>query len=238
MRLIRCKNYGEMSFRAANTVEGQILLKPHCVLGLPTGSTPVGMYENLVGMYERRELDFSAVTTFNLDEYYPILKNDGQSYYSFMREHLYSKVNLRPENIFIPDGATTNPAAECERYERAIAERGGIDLQVIGIGPNGHIGFNEPSEALQAKTHVTGLTAETIRANARFFPSADQVPQKAITMGISTILKSKKIVLLASGAKKREVVAQILEGVITTKNPATLLNVHPDVTLIVDEDAL
>ena len=234
MRIIRCANYEEMSKKAAEFVSAQIMLKPDCVLGLPTGSTPIGMYARLAEM----ELDFSKVTTFNLDEYYPIAKSNEQSYHYFMNENLYSKVNLMPENIHIPNGETQNPEKECADYERAIAASGGLDLQVLGIGQNGHIGFNEPGDMLNSFTHVTRLTQNTIEANARFFSSADEVPKQALTMGVATIMRARRILLLASGANKARVVKALQGSMIDLEIPATILAAHNDVTVIADAEAL
>ena len=234
MRIIRCANYEEMSKKAAEFVSAQIMLKPDCVLGLPTGSTPIGMYARLAEM----ELDFSKVTTFNLDEYYPIAKSNEQSYHYFMNENLYSKVNLMPENIHIPNGETQNPEKECADYERAIAASGGLDLQVLGIGQNGHIGFNEPGDMLNSFTHVTRLTQNTIEANARFFSSADEVPKQALTMGVATIMRARRILLLASGANKARVVKALQGSMIDPEIPATILAAHNDVTVIADVEAL
>lgn len=234
MRIIRCANYEEMSKKAAEFVSAQIMLKPDCVLGLPTGSTPIGMYARLAEM----ELDFSKVTTFNLDEYYPIAKSNEQSYHYFMNENLYSKVNLMPENIHIPNGETQNPEKECADYERAIAASGGLDLQVLGIGQNGHIGFNEPGDMLNSFTHVTRLTQNTIEANARFFSSADEVPKQALTMGVATIMRARRILLLASGANKARVVKALQGSMIDPEIPATILAAHNDVTVIADAEAL
>ena len=203
MRVILCDNYEELSSQAAKLVASQLILKPDSTLGLATGSTPIGLYENLVKMNNSRDIDFSQVTTFNLDEYYPIKKDNEQSYYYFMNEHLFSKININMERTHIPNGETEDPEAECKAYERMIADNGGIDLQILGIGQNGHIGFNEPGGYLNSYTHLTGLTENTIEANSRFFDSVDEIPTKALTMGISTILKSRKIILLASGASKK-----------------------------------
>lgn len=237
MRVIVCENYEEMSEKAAKLVAGQVTLKPDSVLGLATGSTPIGMYDKLVEMYESGELDFSAVTSFNLDEYYPIEKSNRQSYYYFMNEHLFSRININQYNTNIPNGETDNPEEECERYEKAIQSSGGIDLQILGIGKNGHIGFNEPDACLNSFTHLTDLTENTIKANSRFFTEDEVIPTKALTMGISTILKAKKIILLANGASKNRVVSELLNDRINTSIPATMLKTHPDVVLICDRDA-
>lgn len=237
MRVIVCENYKEMSEKAAETVYSQIILKPNCVLGLATGSTPLGMYQRLAKMCSLGCADFSNVTSFNLDEYYPIKKDDPQSYFTFMRENLFSKINIDLKNTHIPNGETDDPLSECENYEKMISESGGIDLQILGIGQNGHIGFNEPSASLNTKTHLTDLTENTINANSRFFNSPDEVPKQALTMGISTILGAKKIVILASGSNKRRVVQELLKDGINTSIPATLLKTHPDTVLICDRDA-
>lgn len=237
MRVIVCNDYNEMSEQAAKLVAAQIFLKPESVIGFATGSTPVGLYKKLIERYEAGEIDFSKITAFNLDEYYPIAHDNDQSYKYFMQQNLFSKVNVNPEKLHIPDGETKNPAEECENYERAIAAAGGIDLQILGIGQNGHIGFNEPSENLDAKTHLTDLTESTISANSRFFEKKEDVPTKALTMGIATILKSRKIIMLASGRSKNKVIGEFLNDSINTNIPASMLKVHSDVVLICDREA-
>ena len=237
MRIILCDNYEELSKKAAKIVEAQIIIKPDCVLGLATGSTPVGMYSELAKLYRQGELDFSEVKTFNLDEYYPIKTKNKQSYDYFMRKNLFSKINIKNENIHIPNGETDDPQKECEDYEKSIKANGGIDLQILGIGRNGHIGFNEPDANLDSFTHLTNLTENTIKANSRFFESFDDVPKQALTMGISTILNAKKIILLASGASKRKVVSEFINGGINTSIPATMLKTHPDVVIICDRES-
>ncbi|MBQ7039961.1 MAG: glucosamine-6-phosphate deaminase, partial [Clostridia bacterium] len=201
------------------------------------GSTPVGVYERLSELYKNGDLDFSEVETFNLDEYYPLEAENSQSYHTFMNENLFSKVNLKPENTHLLDGMAKDPDAECIAFDKMIDETDGIDLQLLGIGRNGHIGFNEPEENLYTNTHVTDLTKSTIEANARFFNSMEEVPTKALTMGIATILKSKKIVIMANGKAKHEAVAALLNDRITTACPATMLKMHPDVVLICDKEA-
>lgn len=233
MRFIVCEDYDELSKKAAEFVSAQIMLKPNCNLGLATGSTPIGMYKNLVDM----NLDFSEVTTFNLDEYYPILRSNPQSYHYFMTEHLYKLVNLKKDHIFIPNGETKDPAQECIDYEKAIAEHGGLDLQILGIGQNGHIGFNEPSATLNSYTHITDLTQNTIEANSRFFNSIDEVPTKALTMGIATIMRANRILLLASGKEKARVVQALKGNMIDPEIPATILAAHNNVTVIADKAA-
>ena len=237
MRIIVCDNYEEVSKEAAKLVAGLVNLKPDCILGLATGSTPVGMYNNLIELYKNGELDFSQVKSFNLDEYYPIAKTNENSYDFFMNDVLFSHINRKKENINIPNGEAEDADKECTEYEEKLNKAGGVDLQILGIGVNGHIGFNEPDENLIAVTHKTGLTESTIEANARFFESKEQVPTMALTMGIASILKSKKIVLLANGKAKHNAVKALLNDEITTNNPATMLKVHPDVVLICDKAA-
>jgi len=237
MRVIVCNDYKEVSRRSAQIVAGQIMIKPNCTLGLATGSTPLGTYENLIRMYEDGDLDFSSVVSFNLDEYYPLDAKNNQSYHYYMNENLFSKINIKPENTYILDGKAEDPNAECERFEKLIEANGGIDLQILGIGQNGHIGFNEPDYSLNSVTHLTDLTESTIKANSRFFEDMSLVPTQALTMGIGTILKAKKIILIANGAKKHRVVKSLLSGEINTSIPASMLKVHPDVTLICDREA-
>ena len=238
MKVVKCKNYDEMSAIAANVVAAQITLKSNCVLGLPTGGTPVGMYKVLSEKNQAGEISFADVTTFNLDEYFPIKRDNDQSYYYFMNKNLYSHVNLKAENINIPNGEAVDAKAEGERYDAKIESMGGIDLQVLGIGPNGHIGFNEPDDSLVAATHKTGLTEETIIANSRFFEKEEDVPKTAITLGLSNIMKAKRIIMLVSGKNKHKALNEIFAGKIDCKNPSTMLLMHPDVTIIADEDAL
>lgn len=237
MRIIICENYEELSKRGAEFFVSQIMLKPDSILGLATGSTPVGLYQNLIKWNKEGRIDFSEVTSFNLDEYYPIAPDNNQSYRYFMNENLFDHINIDKSRTYVPNGLAADPDAECERYEALIDEKGGIDLQLLGIGRNGHIGFNEPDGELNAKTHITELTESTIEANSRFFDDISKVPKKALTMGMGTILKSKKILMLVSGKEKHEVLHQLLSDDVTTSNPATLLKVHPDVVVICDKAA-
>lgn len=237
MRIIICDNYDEMSKKAAILVASQVNMNPCSVLGLATGSTPEGMYSILINMYNNKEVDFSEVTTFNLDEYFPISKSNSQSYDFFMKKHLFSHINVPETNINIPNGEACDAEKECEEYEKKIDAFGGIDLQILGIGQNGHIGFNEPDEFLFSNTHKTDLTESTISANSRFFASADEVPKNALTMGMATILKAKKIVLLASGKSKHDAISKLVSGKITTSCPATMLNMHRDLVVICDKEA-
>lgn len=237
MRVIICKDYDEVSRKSAQIVAGQVTIKPNCTLGLATGSTPLGTYNNLIKMYEDGDLDFSSVTTYNLDEYYPLDADNDQSYHYYMNENFFSKINIKKENTHILDGKAEDPEKECDLFEKKIIASGGIDLQILGIGQNGHIGFNEPDYSLNSVTHLTDLTENTIKANSRFFEDESMVPTKALTMGIGTILKAKKIILIANGAKKHRVIKALLSGEINTSIPASMLKVHPDVTLICDREA-
>lgn len=237
MNLIICKDYDELSKKAADIFLELVKENPKCTLGLATGSTPIGMYKELINAYKEGKVDFKDVTTFNLDEYYPISKDNDQSYDYFMNENLFSKINVKKENIHILNGMAQDAKKECEDYDKMIEANGGIDIQLLGIGQNGHIAFNEPDDKLYSATHVTGLTQNTIEANSRFFEKIEDVPTKALTMGIGSILKSRKIVILINGNKKSQALKELLSGMIDTHNPSTLLNVHPDVTIICDEEA-
>ncbi|MBE6693264.1 MAG: glucosamine-6-phosphate deaminase [Ruminococcaceae bacterium] len=237
MKHVVCKSYEEMSEKAAAIVAEIVKSKPDCVLGLATGSTPVGMYTKLAEMCEAGELDFSRVKSVNLDEYYPISPDNDQSYRYFMNEKLFDKINIDKANTYVPDGSAADPEKACADYEKIVDSMGQVDIQILGIGQNGHIGFNEPADKLYPLTHVTGLTESTINANARFFNSIDEVPTKALTMGIGTILRAKKIIILANGVAKRDAVRKMLEGMLDCSCPASMLNVHTDVVVICDEAA-
>lgn len=237
MRIIVCENYEEMSEKAAELVLAQVTLKPNSVLGFATGSTPIGMYDKLSEMCSKGQIDFSDTVSFNLDEYYPIKKDDPNSYYEYMQENLFSKINIKKDNTHILDGETDDPESECENYEREIERYGGIDMQILGIGSNGHIGFNEPDSVMYPYTHTTCLTESTINANSRFFDSVDNVPKRALTVGILTILSSKRIILMANGLKKKQVISELLGDGIKLNIPAALLKLHSDVTLICDKEA-
>ncbi len=237
MKKTICKNYEKMSEVAADLIVRQVNLKPNSILGFATGSTPVGTYKLLEEYNKAGKIDFSEITTFNLDEYYPIFRSNDQSYYYFMQKNLFSNVNIKPENINIPNGEASDPDAECVAYDEKIKALGGIDLQVLGIGRNGHIGFNEPGDELIAQTHVTGLTQSTIDANSVFFPNVDSMPKRALTMGLYSILNAKKIVILINGANKAQAAKRMLCGGIGTDSPASFLQLHSDVTVILDEEA-
>ena len=238
MKFIKAKDYQDMSRKAANIISAQIIMKPDCVLGLATGSTPIGTYEQLVDWYKKGDLDFSQVSSVNLDEYRGLTHTDPQSYYYFMHEHLFKHVNIREEATFVPDG--TNPDADdaCANHEAIIKKLGGIDLQLLGLGNNGHIGFNEPAPCFEKTTHCVDLTESTIKANSRFFDSIDQVPTQAYTMGIQTIMMAKKILIVANGEGKADIVARAFWGPVTPDVPASILQMHPDVTVVCDEAAL
>lgn len=238
MKIIVCKDYDEMSVEAAKIVAAQMKEKKDSILGLATGSTPLGLYNELVKMNQSGEIDFSEIKTFNLDEYYPISHKDDQSYYYFMNENLFSRVNIDPANTDIPNGEAPDAEAECKRYDAAIDASAGVDIQILGIGQNGHIAFNEASDVLHANTHQETLTENTIQANSRFFENEADVPRHALTMGVGSIMKARKIILLASGKNKRDAVRALTDDTITTQNPATLLKLHKDVIIICDEEAM
>ena len=235
MEIKPINSYNKMSKLAAEMVAEQIINKPNTVLGLATGSTPVGMYRELVRMHREGDLDLSQVKTFNLDEYLGLSPEHSQSYHYYMYENFFKYVNIREENIHIPKGNAEDPVQECLDYEKKIKGLGGIDLQILGIGVNGHVGFNEPNINLEARTHIIQLSNETITANSRFFKNLDEVPKKAITMGMATIMRSKKIILMAWGAEKKKPILKVISGHIATEVPASLLQLHNDVILIVDK---
>lgn len=237
MKIIRTKNYDEMSWRAAQILLSQLIVKPSSVLGLATGSTPIGVYEHLVRAYQKNEVDFSKMHTVNLDEYYGLAKDNPQSYAYFMNKHLFDHINVSKENTHIPSGLADDPILECKRYDERI-ENLGIDLQLLGVGHNGHIGFNEPSDCFTPTTHLVHLSQKTIDANARFFENRQDVPKEAITMGIKSILSAKKIVLVASGADKSSILKKMILGKVQPQVPASILQLHGDVTIVADEAAL
>lgn len=237
MKLWVVEDYQRLSRLAADFLARAINRKPDIVLGLATGGTPVGMYRELVRMHREEGVDFSRVTSFNLDEYVGLPPGHPQSYRTYMQENLFGQVNMDQTRTHLPRGDAQDLAAECERYEREIARAGGIDIQVLGIGRNGHIGFNEPGSAADTTTRVVELTRSTVEANARYFDAPEQVPTQAVSMGIKTILGAKRILLLAHGPSKAEAVQRMLEGEITPELPASLLRHHPDVTVIVDREA-
>ncbi len=230
-------NYEIMSKKAAGMLAAQVTIKPDSVIGLATGSTPEGMYKELIAMYENDEVDFSEAVSFNLDEYYPIDPSNEQSYAYYMHQNLFDHVNFRKEAIHIPDGVSKDVTAVCDAYDENIYKHGSIDFQVLGIGNNGHIGFNEPDLHFESSTHLVQLDDDTIEANARFFASKEDVPKTAISMGIKNIMHSKKIILMASGAGKAEILKEMIFGDVTPNVPASILQLHNDVTLILDKEA-
>ncbi len=238
MKIYKAKDYKDMSRKAANIISAQVIMKPNCVLGLATGSTPIGTYDQLVEWYNKGDLDFSEVTTVNLDEYKGLPRTNDQSYYYFMHQHLFDRVNIDPERTNVPNGMEPDAEKECGRYEELIRSLGGVDLQLLGLGHNGHIGFNEPGEAFEKETHCVDLTESTIEANKRFFASADDVPKQAYTMGIKTIMQAKKILIVVNGENKADIVESAFFGPVTPEVPASILQLHNDVTLVGDEEAL
>lgn len=238
MKIYRVKNYDEMSRQAANIISAQVILKPDAVLGLATGSTPIGTYKQLIDWYQKGDLDFSGVRSVNLDEYQGLSADNPQSYACFMRENFFDAINIKKENTFIPDGCAADAGEECSRYNQVIRTLGGIDLQLLGIGNNGHIGFNEPGDCFAKETHLVRLTENTISANARFFSSADEVPKYAISTGIKNIMQAEKILLIASGPAKAEALLGTICGPITPAVPASILQLHSHVTIVADEAAL
>src|SRR3954468_6825892 len=237
MEVIIQRDYAEMSKVAAYIVAELLNTKPNAVLGMATGSTPLGLYQELVRLHTREQLDFSRVTTFNLDEYVGLPVNHPQSYHYFMHEHFFRHVNIPPHNINIPSGTTSNYSAFCEWYERRIGETGGIDLQILGIGSDGHIAFNEPTSSLSSRTRLKTLSMQTIGDNARFFERREDVPVYAITMGVGTILEARQLLLVASGKSKARAIAQAVEGPVSSMVTASALQLHRDATVFADEEA-
>jgi len=237
VRIIVVDNYEEMSWKAASLVSSQMILKPNTILGLATGDTPLGMYSELIKLYNKKEIDFREVKSFNLDEYYGIDENNSQSYYYYMMNNFFKHINIPHENISVPNGDAENIYEECLRFENEIKKSGGIDIQVLGIGVNGHIGFNEPDVNFEAETHLVNLDDTTIESNSRLFKRKEDVPTKAISMGIKTIMYSKRIVLLASGLSKADAIYKLINGKINPEIPASILQLHQDVTVILDKEA-
>lgn len=238
MKIIRAKDYADMSRKAANIISAQVIMKPNCVLGLATGGTPVGAYQQLVEWYNKGDLDFSGVTTVNLDEYRGLPKDHPESYWSFMHRNLFDCVNIDPAKTNLPDGTNPDAADACAKYNAIIHSVGGINLQLLGLGLNGHIGFNEPGEAFELETHCVDLTQETIEANKRFFDNnEDLVPKEAYTMGIKTIMQARKVLMVANGVGKADIIKKAFFGPVTPEVPASILQMHPDFTLVLDAEA-
>lgn len=232
MKFITVDSYEKLSRQAANIISAQVIIKPDSVLGLATGSSPLGTYRQLIDWYEKGDIDFSECISVNLDEYVGLGGENDQSYRYFMNHNFFHAINIKPENTFVPNGCAEDLAAECEKYDARIADLGGIDLQLLGIGLDGHIGFNEPDDYFVKNTHVVELHESTIKANSRFFENEAEVPRKAVTMGMVSIMQAKKILLIASGKNKRDIVEKAFFGPITPKIPASILQLHPDITVI------
>ncbi|MBQ5782980.1 MAG: glucosamine-6-phosphate deaminase [Oscillospiraceae bacterium] len=237
MRVIVTKNYEELGRVAANIIASQVTLKPDSVLGLATGSSPISTYQNLIKKYENGDLDFSKCHTANLDEYVGLTKDNDQSYAYFMYENLFRHINIDMANTNIPDGTNPDAEGECARYDAVVESLGGVDIQLLGIGHNGHVGFNEPADCFAKGTNMINLTQSTIDANTRFFAKKEDVPTKAYTMGIKTIMSAKKVLLVANGEGKAEIIYKMVAGDITPQVPASVLQLHNDTTVVVDEAA-
>ena len=238
MRIYQSEDYQAMSRRAANIISAQVIYKPDCVLGLATGGTPVGTYKQLVGWYKKGDLSFAEVRSVNLDEYLGLSPHHEQSYRYFMQDNLFNHIDIKPENTHVLNGLAKNPEAECEAYNKLIRDLGGIDLQLLGMGHNGHIAFNEPGDNFGLGTHVVSLSERTIDANQRFFESRDQVPRQALSMGIKSIMGARRILVVVSGEDKADAVCKAVTGPVTDQVPASVLQLHPDVTLVGDKAAL
>jgi len=238
MNIIKAKDYKDMSRKAANIISAQVIMKPNCVLGLATGSTPLGIYAQLIDWYNKGDLDFSRVSTVNLDEYRGLPETNDQSYHYFMKNNFFDHINIRPEATFVPNGMEMDYKKACQDHEDTIQALGGVDLQLLGLGNNGHIGFNEPGAAFEKETHMVDLTESTIKANSRFFETKEEVPTQAYTMGIKSIMQAKKILIVVNGEGKADIVAKSFFGPVTPLVPASILQMHPDVTLVADEAAL
>ena len=238
MVIYKAKDYQDMSRKAANIISAQIIMKPNCVLGLATGSSPVGTYKQLIEWYKKGDLDFSQVTSVNLDEYKGLSPENDQSYRYFMNTNLFDHVNIDKTRTFVPNGLEADSDKACSEYNEIIRKQGGVDLQLLGLGHNGHIGFNEPADHFEKNTHCVELTESTIEANKRFFESKDEVPRQAYTMGILPIVQAKKVIMIANGKNKADIIKKAFTGPVTPEVPASILQMHPDFTLIADEDAL
>ena len=236
MKFITVDTYEKLSRQAANIISAQVILKPDSVLGLATGSSPLGTYKQLIEWYEKGDIDFSKVTSVNLDEYVGLDGTNDQSYRYFMNKNFFEHINIDLGNTFVPNGCAVDLAGEGKRYDEHIAELGGIDLQLLGIGLDGHIGFNEPDKYFVKSTHVVDLHESTIKANSRFFANIDEVPKRAITMGMVSIMQAKKILLIASGKEKRDILEKAFYGPITPEIPASILQLHPDITVIYSDN--
>lgn len=237
MRIYRASNYEELSRKAANIISSQVILKPDCVLGLATGSSPIGTYKQLIEWYKKGDLDFSQVKTVNLDEYRGLGKESDQSYVYFMHHNLFDHINIKPENINLPNGKNPDAVAECKRYDGVIESMGGVDIQLLGIGRNGHIGFNEPNDHFIDGCHVVSLSPSTIEANTRFFEDSSQVPRQAVSLGIGAIMRARRVVLIATGEDKAQAVRDAVLGDVTPQVQASILRYHPNALFLLDKAA-
>ena len=238
LKIVSARDYDDMSRKAANIISAQVILKPDTVLGLATGSTPIGAYHQLIDWYKKGDVDFSQVRTYNLDEYRGLSHDDPQSYHYFMRDNFFDHINIDLNNTHVPDGANPDAEAACAEYDKMVADAGYPDLQLLGIGNNGHIGFNEPDDHFSKGTHCVDLTESTIKANSRLFEREEDVPRQAYTMGVQTIMLARRIVLVVSGENKAETVREAFFGPVTPQVPASILQLHPNVVLVADKEAL
>ena len=238
MKIIRCKDYADMSRKAANIISAQVILKPNAKLGLATGTTPIGAYQQLIKWYEKDDVDFAEVSTYNLDEYRGLSHDDPQSYHYFMRDNFFDHININLDNTHVPDGSNPNAEEACAEYDALVKAAGYVDLQLLGIGNNGHIGFNEPDEAFSKGTHCVDLTESTIKANSRLFEREEDVPRQAYTMGVQTIMRAKMLLVVAYGSAKQQAVYDMVYGPVTPRVPASILQLHTNCILVADEEAL
>ncbi|QWT17429.1 glucosamine-6-phosphate deaminase [Collinsella sp. zg1085] len=238
MRIIHAKNYDDMSRKAANIISAQVILKPDSVLGLATGTTPIGAYQQLIAWHQKGDVSFAEVSTYNLDEYRGLKHDEPQSYHYFMNEQFFSSIDIKPAHTHVPDGSNPDAEAACAEYDRLVEAAGYPDLQLLGIGNNGHIGFNEPDSVFSKGTHCVDLTESTIEANSRLFNSPDEVPRQAYTMGVQTIMQARSILVIASGSNKAQAVFDMCKGPVTPACPASILQLHPHAIVVADEDAL
>ena len=237
IKIVRARDYTDMSRKAANIISAQVILKPNCVLGLATGDSPIGTYEQLIDWYKKGDVDFSEVRTYNLDEYFGIADDDPQSYHYFMNKHFFDHINIDPKNVHVPAGSNTDVDEVCASFDKMVADAGFCDLQLLGIGRNGHIGFNEPDDVFSKGTHCVNLTESTIEANSRLFEREEDVPRRAYTMGVQTIMNARSILVVANG-EKAQAVHDMCFGPVTPQCPASILQLHTNVTIVADDEAL